>query len=93
MEFIQLTLVNGGRCIQHHVPAAVVFRERNKVANGFTAANYCTQPVEAKSDAAMRRCSVFEGPKQKSEFVLLFFFVHAKGSKHFFLQLSLEDSD
>ena len=56
VEFLQLLWIDGCRGIDHHIPAAVVLREGNKIPDGFLPAEDGNQPVKAEGDAARVNC-------------------------------------
>src|ERR1700738_1995504 len=86
-------MVNGGRCIEHYVPARVIFGKGNEITNGLTSSKEGAEPVESERDASMRGSSIFKSPQEETKFMHRFFHGHTKGSKHFFLQLPLKDPD
>ena len=85
LQFIKLLFIDRARCIQHHIPAGIIFGKCDEVADAFTSANDGTEPVETECDATMRWCAIFKGSQQETKFMLLFFFIHSKCCKHFFL--------
>ena len=55
LQLPELFVINGRWRIQHNIPARVVFREGDKVADAFAATEDGTQAVETKGQATMRR--------------------------------------
>src|SRR5882762_9150421 len=84
-QFLQLLVIDRGRRIQHHIPAAVVLRESDKIADTLAAAEDRAEPVESECNASMRGSAVFKGAKQEPELMLGLLRAHAQGRKHFLL--------
>ena len=67
LELVELLLVYGGWCVEHHVATAVVLWERYAVAYAVEPCHEAYEAVEAKGEASMRRRSVLEGVDKEAE--------------------------
>src|SRR5690606_14855573 len=88
-KFVELFFVDFRWCVDHHIPARIVFREGDEVANCLLSAENCNQSVESESQSTMRRRSILEGVHQKSELIAGFFLRKSEMPEHELLRRSI----
>lgn len=68
MQFLQLFVRYDIRRLRHLIDSALRLRECNHVADSAAVKHEHYQTIEAEGNACMRRCPIFEGIQQESEF-------------------------
>ena len=76
VELAQLLRRNHARRAHHQILRALVHREGDDLANIFFANQQSYQPIDAKSKASVRGCSVPKSVHEDAEFLLGFFLIY-----------------
>ena len=93
VELVELLLVERSRSVEHNVASAVVFRERDAVADGVETGEERYPTVEAVSQTTVRRCTELEGVHQETELFCSLFWSEAQDFEHLSLQFRVVNTD
>src|SRR5882672_1373683 len=82
VQLAQLLFVGGRRSVREQILRALRLRERDHVADRFGPRHHCDDPVQAESDATVRRRPVLQRLEQEAELLLCFLRPDRKRAEH-----------
>ena len=93
LELVELSLVDGARCIDHHVATLVVLGECDGIADGIDFGKHRNDTIQAECKTSVRRCTILEGINQTAKLFHGLLLGEAKEFEHLLLQFRVVDTN